>query len=261
MESLSITEDKFFMSNSESQPSGAKLQDKPQVTPANPPAKATAEVPIYTETQLQEKIKEAQSNIRKGEGERYKKLETEFLTLKADKLALESQVEDIEVLKEQIATLHDLKTENLPAEAKEYIKLIASQKENEVRGLKTLKPLMDRLGKYENSAKETLVNDLSVDTGLSKETLMKFSVEHLKEMQDTRATKTETKGDETKVAEPVAETKPVDKMPSVETGAIQAGGGQSDADFWKAYGQKGFAATPADHKRAKELYDKSIKGG
>jgi hypothetical protein len=243
-----------------SQPSGAKLQEKSQETPTNPPTDASAEAPIYTKTQTQELIKEAvskeMSQLRKGEAKRYEKLEADYLTLKSDKLALESQVEDVEVLKGQIAELHELKTEGLPTEAKDYLKLKAQVKEAEIRGSKDYKSLKERLEKYETTEKSILVEKLVKTLGISKETLNKFPIEHLKDLDSEEVAKPEAK-----VPEATTEKEPVDKMPAPETGAIQSGGGQTDAEFWKAYGQPGFQATPADHKRANEIRTKAIKGG
>jgi formate dehydrogenase maturation protein FdhE len=253
------------MSKSGSQPSGAELQEKPQETPVDPPAKAPANAPIYTEAQLQEKIKEAtakeMSQLRKGESERYKKLETDFLTLKAEKLELEGRVEDVEVYKAQIAELDALKTADLPTEAKAYTKLMASLKENETRGLKEVKSLKERLEKYEATDKETLISNLATKLSISKDTLNKFPIEHLKDLATEADSKPETKVDETKVESDTTKTEPIDKMPAPETGAIQSGGGLPDKEFWKAYGQPGFNATPADHKRAGEIRNRALKGG
>lgn len=256
------------MSNNPSQPSGAELQGKPQETPGNLPAKASADVPIYTEAQLQEKIKEEQSKIRKGESAHYKSLETENQELKAAKSALELQVEDVKVLKAQIAELHDLKTEDLPKEAKDYLKLKATLTEQITRNKSEVDTLKGRLNTYETADKDTLVERLAERTGMKKGTLSRLPLEHLKSMdadipEQKKESKTEPPADTKQIPATEGQQPPVTndgKMPPPELGGTP-GSGLSDADFWKAYGQPGFNPTPADNARAQQIYNRALSGG
>jgi len=256
------------MSNNPSQPSGAELQGKPQETPGNLPAKASADVPIYTEAQLQEKIKEEQSKIRKGESERYKNLETENRELKAANSALELQVEDVKVLKAQITELDELKTEGLPKEAKDYLKLKATLTEERIRGKSELDSLKTRLATYETDNKNTLVERLAERTGMKREMLSKLPLEHLKSLdadipEQKKEAKTEPPADTKQLPATEGQQPPVTndgKMPPPELGGTP-GSGLSDADFWKAYGQPGFNPAPADNARAQQIYNRALSGG
>jgi len=220
------------MANTQSATKQTDVAGKSQETPTNPPTK-DADVPVYTEAQLQGKLSAQQSKIRKE----IQPLKDEIVALKAAKSALEATMEDIEVLKETVAKLHGEIEDGLPEDAKEavnkYLKKMATLTESEKRMAKDWKSKEEELSQYRKSDLEKLADTLVLTFGVSKEDLdytdaksMRASaVEHFDPAKLTTATQ----------SSPEAEATP-DKLPSPDTTS------------------RGVVADPTESQKLKERY-------
>jgi hypothetical protein len=260
----------------EPQPGGQKLQGSPQETPGDTPT-TKADVPgnsdepkLYTEKELQAKLSEQRSQDRKGYEKTLQPLRDKINTLEADKTALETQSEDVEVLKQIAEKLKAEIDEGIPSEAKEiyekYAKKLAGLTEAEIRSRKDIKAKEEKLSVYEKKELSTLADELVKTFGVDKEALVGCKNETEMRVKATELYKPESapkpveqevKGQEP--AKTVADAQPVTKVPALET-APSASGVLSDAEFWKSYGKMEHP-TSADHKRASEIRTKALKGG
>ncbi len=179
---------------------------------------------LYTEAQLQAKIKEAQVKIRTGQATAISNIQKEIDALRTEKAALETQIEEQTVLKETIADLHGKLEEGISDDAKaefnRWAKERSAIREERIRGSKDFKTMQEKLSKYEKSDREKMAETLSAESGVSKEELMTCLDETAMKAYAYDHRDTSVKAPE-KVAEPevVAE-----KMPPLEIPASQAGG-------------------------------------
>ena len=235
------------------------VQDKVQETPSNPPqkgSKSPTEELKYTENQW----REMQAKIRKE----IQPLKDKVRDIESEKDALLSQVDTFkdneDVLKQTVADLHGEIEEGIPQDAKEavtkYLKKQALLNEREIKHRKEVGKFQGDIEGVKRSKLETFAQTLSEKYGVDKDKLLEYSSEQdMKVYALDNMDFTKSKGEVTPTVIPVE----TEKLPKPETPT--SSGGTSDDAFWKAYGQPGFNPGPADHKRAKEIYNKMMQGG
>jgi hypothetical protein len=202
---------------------GAETAGKTAGNSGNPSGQATdssgnkkEEPKVYTEAQFQEKLKEAQQSIRKGETKRVEGLQAEVATLKTSLETAEGQIEDQTVLKAQIKKLHEEIEGGIPDEGKDainkYLKKLADLTEAETRGMKGLKKMDDELKTYKKTDLQSLIDGVLSDPAFtgdkdelqrlgSKEAIKVYAYDH----RDPTKAKTpdkaaDAKGDGTETA-------------------------------------------------------------
>jgi len=178
-----------------------------------------------------------------------------------------SDLEDkVESLQDKAVSLQAEVERGIPDDVKEYrsksekdfeaAKKSLREANREVARLQGLLDGHEAAGRQETA--QTLAHKFGVDVDvlLGFDTTEKMKAYALDNMDPAKA---KTHG-ETGEPPPAGDTSSPAPKPAVIS-ATSSGGETSDAQFWKQYGERGYNPTPADHKRAKELRDKMIRGG
>ncbi len=221
------------------QSSGTKPQGSSQGTPNNSPA-GNAHTPagneeepkLYTESQLQEKLKEQQSSLRKGFEKERKAFEIKLSEANEELASLQAKDLDIEALKKINKRLQDEIDEGLPEDAKEakdkYLKKMAVLTESETKGWKGLKSTVEELDRYRKEALRPKAQAYADEYGVDVEELMKLSDEDsmivyaVKNRNPENIKNRESVQEQKVTTPPPTETK--NERPSGNTGTPQATG-------------------------------------
>lgn len=233
------------------QPEDQKPQPKAQVEEIKAP-KGDKNVPKYTEVQW--------SKMRKSMQDRINELESDRNTLSVHVDTLES---DNDALK---ATVVDLKKEiddGIPEEAADVVKAYHKRQSDlalkEAEHKRNVSKFEARIAEIDKTDRQELAQSLSEKFGVDIDELLS------QPNPDAMKAYAADNFDSTKirVEEPPKKVETEEKLeaPLVPTSTNIQGGELNDAAFWKTYGESGFNPTPEDHKRAKGIKDKALKGG
>jgi len=207
------------------------------------------------------------------------KKDTEIRNLRTSLRAAETRVSDLEdteaSLKDKLVSLQSEVEQGVPADAKEYRSQLQKREDaiaKRERDFKKERSQWDAdLAERDDKERKTLAESLADKYGVDVDALLGFEdpkemkAYALDNMDPTKlqsassgesSTSTKAEGQSNIAGKDV---KP-DPKPAVIS-ATSAGGEVSDAQFWKQYGTPGYVPTAADHKRAKDIRDKTLRGG
>jgi len=252
------------MPNATQSQADGSAQSKGQST-ASPEA-STNQVAAPTEGQAGRTFTKAEFDKMQSKKDR------EIADLRASLRAAETRATDLEdaaeSLKEKVVLLQSEVDNGIPDDVKEYRSKTEKERESDRKAIREANREINRLTQlldnHESAGRQSEAQKLADKYGVDVNALLEFDTTEkmkayaLDNMDTTKfATPAET---QEKAASTVVESVKPEPKPAVVS-ATNAGGEVSDAQFWKAYGQPGFDPTPADHKRAKELREKMIRGG
>ncbi len=207
----------------------------------------------YTETEygqmrssMQAKINEAQKELREIKAA-HETLQGDLETAQRRSATLEEEVNEAYSDEKLKAAVLKLRKDKL--EFENFKSTFTKEKEEFDRIAK------DTARKDQSVLAERLANQFGVDVNALMEfdTPEKMKAYALDNFDASKVVKAEPKEETPKPPEGEKLDKPI--IPTATSGGL------GDAEFWKAYGQPGFQASPADHKRAMEIKSKATQGG
>ncbi len=243
---------------------GGSAQSKGQSTAS--PGASTNQAEAPTEGQTGRTYSKAEFD--KMQSKYQKQINDLTASLRASETKVSDLEDTAESLKEKVVSLQTEVEHGIPDDVKEYrsksekdfdaAKKSLREANREVARLQGLLDGHEAAGRQETA--QTLADKfgVEVDVLLGFDTTEKMKAYALDNM-DPAKIKAEPPGKPGDTP-PAGDTAPPAPKPAVIP-ATSSGGETSDAQFWKQYGERGYNPTAADHKRAKELRDKMIRGG